>query len=596
MPNPRFRTPLLASALCYLGLVAAFWITAAAADGFVDSPFIYTSPNEWAQSLVRSTARFPGLEESGLHLAAITLLLPAVVLLARALARSRRLAERGWISAEQMGGRLAAAGAVAAVLLCFACRWLVTHGVQFLDDERAHQFEAELFAAGRIHLPPPPPGLGNPMLLTSPVWASKYPPGQALVLLPGAWLGHIGLMPPLVVGVTVIGAYLFGKNEYGARSGLLAAIWIALSPFFIANGATLLPFSTMACVSIWCLAALSEGYRTRQLRWHVVAGGCLGLAAITRPYDAIALTVPLAAMFLHRLADAPDRRRSWVESACFLAGTLPPAALFLGFNWRLLGSPFALGYLQKGDYNFGFWVRPIPGFDYVHTPTQAIGNAAVGLWRLDLWLIGWPGSLLLAWLGLFSARRGHLDRVVRAVVVLFLLLYLVPASSGTWDVGPTYYLAVSPLVVLLATRGLEVAGELGGDTVIWRRWLRWTCVVGGVTSWWALAPLRVLRLSALSDEIAAPWQAIRESGVGDAIVVLPSARAMAAAGYALGYPYEVETGPVTVAKLCRPGKQADLAGLRRFLGVDRPVYLLQLDRPTFAKLGSRRYDLVRLER
>ena len=112
-------------------------------------------------------------------------------------------------------------------------------------------------------------------------------------------------------------------------------------------------------------------------------------------------------------------------------------------------------------------------------------------------------------------------------------------------------------------------------------------------AWLTVVPLRVLRLVRLSQAISAPWSFLAESDLTEGLVVVPSFAALHAAGYALGYPYEVRTR-AGVVKLIRPESRAELAEAVRFLHYTGPVYQLQFDEPRFQSDGTRRYGLVKL--
>jgi Dolichyl-phosphate-mannose-protein mannosyltransferase len=575
----------------YVVLVGAFYAVAAASGFFIDRPFTYIGPNEWVQTLTQSTSRFLRPEESGLILASLVFLAPAIAALAFGLAR----VEPGRILPDDRARRRLVLGLVAtSVVLVSVCRFFVLRGVPLVDDERSYLFEARLLASGHTSLPTPPAALRNPMFLLAPGWMSKYPPGQALMLAPGVLLGAPWLTPLVVAGLLVLGLFVFVRDEYGPRIAVAAAAFGAFSPCLAACGATALSFSTMACASIWCFAALARSARTGRPFWNVVAGVCLGCAFLTRPLDACALAFAVAYAWGKGI-EGREIPRPLVAVGAFVAGFAPVAAILPLWNWRVLGSPLRSGYVEARDYVFGFGVNPVPGTSYVHTPVQALGNLMVGIVRLDLWLLGWPASLLLVGLGLASPVTSRLDRALRVAVAGHVLLGTLLASSGVWDVGPSYLVPLAPLLIALAARGLQVVGRAGELGARWRRVAIWVAVVGVATGLVVVTPLRLVRLRALTTEMGAPWHAIATSGIGDAIVVLPSASASAPVGFNLGYPYEVATGPSTRARLCRPFSAVELRDARAFLGARLPVYRLTVDEAALARSGARRYALVPFE-
>jgi 4-amino-4-deoxy-L-arabinose transferase-like glycosyltransferase len=577
----------------YTALAGAFVATAAVSAFFIDRPFNYSGPSEWVANLTRSTQRFPGPEESGLIFAAIVFLLPAILILAHALsAREAWDPRRAFPPNDPRLARRALACVALAVLLGAACRLFVTRGVPLLDDERSYLFQARLLASGKISLPSAPEGLRNPMFLLAPRWLSKYPPGQALVLLPGVLLGTPWMMPLVVGGLLSWGVFVLMRNIHGPRPALLAAALMAACPCAVVVSATLLSFAAVACQSVWCLASLAEAERTGRARWHVLSGACLGLAVLTRPLDALVLGLVVALGFA-RAIEQRETERPVAALARFAAGFLPVAAVLPFWNWRVSGAPWRLGYTEAHDYGFGFFVRPIDGYDYVHTPLQSIGNLMVGLLRMDLWLLAWPTSLLLVLVGLRSAVVNRHDRMLRSILPIQLVAISLLASTGVPELGAAYLIPIAPFLVMLAVRGLQAMARSSQLNPRLVRFVLWACVVGAGTGWAFVMPLRLARLRALTTELEVPWRTVAEAGIGDAIVIVPAGAAMGAVGRGLGYPYEIATGPSTRARLCRLFHDDELPAVRAFLGKDLPVYRLRLDRDTFARQGARRYRLER---
>jgi hypothetical protein len=576
----------------YVALAGAFVATAAVSNFFIDRPFNYSGPDEWISNLARSTQRFPGAEESGLIFAAIVFLLPAILILAHALsAREAWDPRRAFDGDDPRLARPALACVALAVILGALCRLVATRGVPLLDDERSYLFEAQLLASGKMSLPAAPDGLRNPMFLLAPRWLSKYPPGQALVLLPGVLLGAPWLMPLVVAGLLSWGVFVLMRNVHGPRPALLAAALTAACPCTVLGSATLLAFTTAACAAVWCLAGLTEAERTRRARWNVLAGACLGFAVITRPLDAFVVGLVVALGFV-RAIEQRQTQRPVVALACFTAGFLPVAAVLPLWNWWSSGSPWRLGLVGAHDFGFGFFVRPLAGFDYVHTPLQSLGNLMVGLLRMDLWLLAWPASLLLVLVGLRSPAENRFDRLLRLIVPIQLVAVSLLANTGVPELGAAYLVPIAPFLVMLAVRGLQAIARAGQVGPRLGRFVLWTCVVGVGTGWAFVMPLRLARLRALTAELEVPWRTVAASGIGDAIVIVPAGAAMGAVGRALGFPYEIATGPTTRARLCRLFQEDELPAVRAFLGKDLPVYRLLLDQEA-ARQGTRRYRLER---
>ena len=107
----------------------------------------------------------------------------------------------------------------------------------------------------------------------------------------------------------------------------------------------------------------------------------------------------------------------------FLLPAATLAALFLGSLWAQNGSPWRIGYSRYGQYivenNFRFTtfaahdLTAVAGFDFSQVG-PAIARTAIGMFRLNSDLFGWPSSfalLVLALPALASRTRAALGDV-----------------------------------------------------------------------------------------------------------------------------------------------------------------------------------------
>lgn len=78
-----------------------------------------------------------------------------------------------------------------------------------VSDEFSYVLQAKIFASGHWVAAPPPsePAFQQSHVIVTPVLASKYPPGHALVLAVGALAGVVWLIP--VVLAALSGAFRF---------------------------------------------------------------------------------------------------------------------------------------------------------------------------------------------------------------------------------------------------------------------------------------------------------------------------------------------------------------------------------------------------
>jgi hypothetical protein len=343
----------------------------------------------------------------------------------------------------------------------------------FIHDEQAYLLQARIFASGRLSAPPPPlPEFFEQYhVLVTPRLAPKYPPGHALLLVPGVWLALPGLVPVLLYGVS--GGLLF------ALARRLAGAWVALFAWLVWLSApvgnvwrcTYLSESTSTAVFLlgaWLLLRWREAARVRDLVGIAVLLAWMGT---TRPLTAVAFGLPLAALVLARSRRAPavrDLAGATAAGAAVLA-LLPLWSASSTASWRTLPyTDYSRVYFPYEKLGFGLDpappLRDLPpdmalfdqGNRQVHlayTPgalPRALVERVVGAGR-ELWGgAAWrPPLLLFFLLGLpFLDRRGWF---AAAWVAALFLVYLAYAHVPYWAV---YYHETYPMLSFVTALGL----------------------------------------------------------------------------------------------------------------------------------------------
>jgi len=573
-----------------LVLYACFWATASVGGWFADRPFEYELRANWVSNLAASATRWLPPYETLMTGAAIVFLMPAILVAALWLARrhERDPFER-WFERPDAERTVVVLSVAVAVAVALFVSYALIRGACIIDDEYAYLFSAKLFAHGQVGLPTPPDALANPMILRSPMWTSGYPPGQSLVLAPGFWLHAEHAVLPILAGVFVVAVWSFARDMFGPRHGALAALFAGMSPFVWAIHGTVMAFGTTAvCLAVF-LAAIARAEKTGRARWMLLAGLAVGLAFITRPYDAVAFAFPFAVRLLWEARRQPARL-VWCG-----VGFVAIAWLIVAHDYLVTGDPFDMPYNspQRPSFNLGFYVHAMPFMPHIHTPAHAVGNLIGVIARLDLWALAWPGSIVLVVVGALRKQRTRGDEMLRLALASYMLFYmLVPFPGGTWDVGPTYYYAAMPLLIPLAVRGVSALRvRLATIDPIAPRAVAWVVLCGLVVGVTAIAPIRAIHVTSLSTEILAPWETIEASDIGPAIVVLPSSTQRHAPGWAFGHPYTLTDRHGELVQLIIAEDQHQLDEAMPFLG-PKPVYTLQLAKDLYTKSGSRQFVLV----
>jgi hypothetical protein len=245
------------------------------------------------------------------------------------------------------------------------------HPIPFFHDEAAYILQAKVFAAGRWNFPAPsmPEFFEQFHVVVFPFLASKYPPGNSLLLTPGVWLGFLPLVPLLLTALTGSLIYVLARSFAGGQIALLTWLLWMQAPATQRFGGSYLsevPSTALWLAAWWGLSRWKAGGRTSSL---CLAVACVAWEAITRPLTAIALAIPIAFAIL-RFAVEKRTIRSF-----FIAGSLGAAIIALlplwdagtTGNWRV--SPLAV-------YTRTYFPFDVLGFgDTSASPTRSYPQA-----------------------------------------------------------------------------------------------------------------------------------------------------------------------------------------------------------------------------
>jgi len=356
------------------------------------------------------------------------------------------------------------------LLICVAAFFLaalISQGIferiPHVEDEAAYLFQAQVFAQGRLKVPTPPypTSYWSPFVLDFQGQRfGKYPPGYPLLLSLGVLVGQPWIVNALMASLTLYALACAGRVIYSPVTGLLAAALGLSVPVFLAMSGTLLSHPTsllFATLLLWAFASLIQK-PADSYRWHyaVVAGLALGCLFITRPFDAIGVSLPFA-LYLLVWGLRVDRdliRQGVITAAIVMLFGL----LLLAYWYRLagtLGNPYTL-----------LWPYDRPGFGPNFGPegyTLATGlrYLRVNLRDLATGFLGWPGylNILFTLLPFILRPRDRWNYLLLASFVSLALLHVTYWYYGGRDAGfPRYYYAALLMLMLLTARGVELAG------------------------------------------------------------------------------------------------------------------------------------------
>jgi len=343
---------------------------------------------------------------------------------------------------------LAALAALAAAIISHVVFGRIPH----VQDSIAQLFQGRIFADGRLWAPAPPFRECfdyTHMLIDRGRWYSQYPPGHALLLVPGIWLGVPWLTNPLLGGVSIYGTFLLGRALFGRAAGRLAAVLGLLSPFLLLMAAEFMAHVSALAALTYFLVFLVRALRPAEdpadprqaagrRRDGMLAGACLLLGVLIRPFTAFAVAVPafLYALWLLR------RDRGGMPALVWTAAGGAAGVVLLGlYNWGTTGDPLVTGYvrLYGPSHGIGFgrgsWGPP-------HTLERGLRHAAANLQSLNGRLFEWPVTSLVP-----------------------LLLALLPArwlQAGKRGAAPSRARGVASVAPHSRARGASIAGPHSG--------------------------------------------------------------------------------------------------------------------------------------
>ena len=225
-------------------------------------------------------------------------------------------------------------GAVSGVLSLWL--WGSLTRTPVMHDESAYLLQAELFARLRwTGVARPLPQFFEQLYVLDGVLASKYPPGNSLILAGGVLLGLPGL--PVVVMNMCSAALTFAlaRRIVGGATALLTwLVWQTSFPMmyyhanYMSEGVTSLTW----LLTWWGILRWRSGGGRR---WLVLAAGASAWCVITRPLTGVALGI----VALIVVAKRCWRTRQWRDLVAAVAAAAAVLALIPLWSWRTTGDP-----------------------------------------------------------------------------------------------------------------------------------------------------------------------------------------------------------------------------------------------------------------
>jgi hypothetical protein len=285
------------------------------------------------------------------------------------------------------------------VVAALAINRLVLHDFPNSGDEYVYLYQAATMAAGRLwnRASPSPDAFWFTYIEQAGGRSyGTFPFGWPVVLALALALHlPVSLVNPLLGAATVLLAGVLGRQLYGARAGVWAALVVGTMPFVLFNAASYFShtFCGVLLLGAACLAARDQ----RRPRHTLAIGFLLAWAVLARYYTGVLCGIPIVFLLLRRsssvpLTATPTYLRVAISSLVMVMLGGVPGMVALGvYNKAMTGSPWHLT-TQAGTFDHwfksGFVSR---GADILSshvarhllwTPPALIALYVVYLWRV----------------------------------------------------------------------------------------------------------------------------------------------------------------------------------------------------------------------
>ena len=357
---------------------------------------------------------------------------------------------------------LVALAALCAVVYAVIGR-TIYNGQPLLIDEIIQVFQARIFTAGRLWLPPPAhPEFTSSMHLIDAGGRlyGQFPAGGPAMLALGSLAGAEWLVGPVFGALSVV---LFGRlvRRVEPRPAVAAGalLLFALAPFVVFMSGSYMNHVTTLTWLLLGMVGLSRAVEPPgRFRDGLMAGLGFGVAATIRPVDALAFALPAGLWLLVR---AVRLRRIGELLGAGIGVALPVAAL-LWINLQTTGAPLRFGYtvMWGTAHDLGFHASP---WGEVHTPVRGLELLNLYFMRLQSYLYELPvPSLLPATLALVLTRRlSALDRYLLVSGALLSGAYFAYWHDGFY-LGPRFMYPLVPLLSVWTARALPALRDAAG--------------------------------------------------------------------------------------------------------------------------------------
>jgi len=369
-------------------------------------------------------------------------------------------------------------------------------GANMVTDENSYVFQAYNFLDGVIAREKPliAAQVTSEMIICDDDvgWMSRYPPGHALWLLPGAVFDNVRLMS---AAAAALGLWLMCclARDLQIREPIIWVIVLA-SPFWLIMYGTLFSHTSGfvgTALMLWCYVRWRRGGARI---YAILAGLGWSWLFLNRTYTALLLALPFGLDCMISLWKKRSRDE-WLGTLCFAGAAAFGGVLYMAYNFAALGDPLSPTYLF---YDFGerlgFGERSSHGRKVTHDLARGVEVMGRNLHRLDQWIYGFPGSGIVVSLAVLAGWRRRWTGLFIGAAAAVYLGYIYFWFEGVHMVGPVYYFETIVFLML----GLGFAVDRAWSAAARARALRVAivlvaCVIVGMAGRFTCAQVLTLR-------------------------------------------------------------------------------------------------------
>jgi len=381
-----------------------------------------------------------------------------------------------WLKRHPFAAATSIAAIVAAHLFFEAHRFRAELYLKF-HDEFVYMIQAHMLARGRLWLPPYPASVrdffDSVYLIVDRVYAGMYPPGTAILMLPGIWLGLAHwIMPILAATAASAFLYLVLEEMFGPVRAIVGVLILNSLILFMSMSFMVLSEGPLLLAELVCFWAWMRWRKKPGAGWLILLGAAAGYGAITRPADMFCVALAIGIAIAFELRRQPARL---LKAAGVIAIAASPfLAIQIAQNIDVTGSWDETPLRYYTDRNYP---APILSFRQVSAadvpPTNSpLKQTMMKQWilpayeqhaRLSLWEIWYPerideiigqtmpNPLLVILLPLAVLSLGEIRRAT--IIGAMLLFFLVYTADPVFL--KHYSLAIAPAIICLILMGWQ---------------------------------------------------------------------------------------------------------------------------------------------